>query len=628
VGASPPPLPPPAEALAELRLFLTELLEAQCTLLGAAAGAVYLSAGGLRRSGLFAQHQAPTKPGCESVLIPAVLAKMERLGTDLCQQTINVGKIDTVSIPRGPSMYGEEPRLRLVASPLVAEGRTEGACVLVMPAKGGMDDSAALAVLAATAAKFEAYLWRRQCMSEVEQKLMLRQTLELLDASQQGPSAGTMGAIMCDELKRRFGCSRVSIGLVRREFIRLSAVTGTDDLDRNAPAVESLEAAMEECASQDVEIVYPQPQLAEADPSLRRVTRAHEHLSRAFGPSAILSLPLRVEGDLVGVAVLERSSDDPFPSGAAPLLRLVAETIGPALWTRRLADRGVLAVARDGIVTLGEAIVGARHTGAKLLALAFIVILIGAIAVPIPSRVTASAEVLPALARTVVPPFTGYLESVSVKAGDAVTQGQPLARMDTRDIEQEIDEHSARLSSLDTQRDEALGKSDHGKARILGAQALEVGAVLKRLRDHRSRAEIVSPITGIVGRGELDQFIGARVDPTQPLFELVSREYIAVVDVEERDIQRVKPGQVGNLVVKSRPGEQVPVRVTRVNPAAEVLHGKNVYQVEVALTGDPADAAWLRPSLTGTVKLDDGWSTTMSSLLGPIIDEMRLRMWW
>ena len=40
---------------------------------------------------------------------------------------------------------------------------------------------------------------------------VLRETLELLDTSQQGASAGTMGAIMCNELKRRFGCTRASI---------------------------------------------------------------------------------------------------------------------------------------------------------------------------------------------------------------------------------------------------------------------------------------------------------------------------------------------------------------------------------------------------------------------------------
>jgi len=58
-----------------------------------------------------------------------------------------------------------------------------------------------LRLLALSAAQFEAFLWRQQCMAEAQQKLMLRETLELLDTSQQGASAGTMGAIMCNELQ-------------------------------------------------------------------------------------------------------------------------------------------------------------------------------------------------------------------------------------------------------------------------------------------------------------------------------------------------------------------------------------------------------------------------------------------
>src|SRR5690606_11787815 len=119
----------------------------------------------------------------------------------------------------------------------------------------------------------------------------------------------------------------------------------------------------------DAEIVYPQPPEMSADPSLRRVTRAHGDLSAKFGPSAILSLPLRVEGDLVGVVVLERESADPFPPGAVPLMRLIAECIGPAVWTRRMADRGVLAVARDRAMEIATITVGPRYTGVKVLGL-------------------------------------------------------------------------------------------------------------------------------------------------------------------------------------------------------------------------------------------------------------------
>ncbi len=496
-----------------------------------------------------------------------------------------------------------------------------------------MAEADALRLLALSTAQFEAFLWRQQCMAEAQQKLMLRETLELLDTSQQGASAGTMGAIMCNELQRRFNCTRVSIGLVQRDFIRLAAVTGADEIDRNAPAVECLEEAMEECAAQDVEIVYPPPASAEADSAQRRVTRAHEDLSRKFGPAAVLSLPLRVEGDLVGVVVLEREARDPFPAGAVPLLRLVAETIGPALWTRRLADRGVLAVTRDRLLDLGTAIVGPRHTGAKLIGMLILLALIGTL-IPVPSRVSASAEVRATVTRTIVAPYTGYLASATVQPGDSVEEGQVLATMDTGDLTLEIAETQARYDSLSQQHDEALQRGDNGKARSFEAQQAEAGAHLDMLKDHLSRAQIRSPVTGLVGKGDLRQFVRAKVDPTQPLFEIVSREQRAIAYIEERDVERVHPPnpspQLGYLVSRSRPGAKVPVKLIRVNPAAEVVRGKNVYQAELELVGPlEADASeWLRPGMTGTIKLDDGYCPTLVTVLRPIVDELRMRMWW
>jgi hypothetical protein len=69
----------------------------------------------------------------------------------------------------------------------------------------------------------------------------------------------------------------------------------------------------------------------------------------------------------------------------------------------------------------------------------------------------------------------------------------------------------------------------------------------------------------------------------------------------------------------------VPIKVIRLNPAAEVVRGSNVYEAQVELGTQPA---WLRPGMTGSARLDDGWTTTLSKLLRPLADELRLRLWW
>jgi len=627
-----------AGAANDLASFLAELIEYQCRLVGAVAGAVYLGASHARRPGIAASFTGPApwaQSGAlraEEFFADAVRRRVERLGAD----TVAAGStpprqpFEEISLA-GNALYEARATHRLVAAPLAAEGTVEGACIVLTPIAGGPGAAEALARLTASAARFEAFLWKNQCLSEAAQRARLRETLEMLDAAQQGADAQAVAAIMCGELQRRFGCTRVSIGLVHADAVRLISVSGSDDLDRRGPAVTALESAMEECAAQDIEIIFPPPPESEPDPAQRRVTRAHEDLSRSFGPAAILSLPLRVEGDLAGVLLLEREAADPFPMGAAGLMRLVAEFIGPAVYTRRLADRGILAVARDRALEFGQGIVGPRHTGAKLLALLVLLALVLLAAVPIPDRVTAPGEVKATLSRAIVAPYTGYLTAVSAKAGDAVSAGDQLAAMDATDLELQLARLRAEEATLATQRDEAQSRGEPAKARAMQEQINEARANIVMTDDKIARAAIRAPIDGVVSRGDLDPMIGARIDPSQPLMEVAAPGRTVIVRIPERDIHRVlarlqRDGQVkGWFAPKALPGERVPLAITRVNPSATVAEGANAFLAEAAVEGTPE---WLRPGMTGVVKLGDGVTTGLVTLARPLADELRLRWWW
>lgn len=614
--------PPPEDD--ELRAFCAALLEIQCGLVGAIAGATYLLKG--QGTGLVARYPMPGGKSGPDALSAQMLSRFERIAVEVASSRNGraSGTVEPVSLDSGSGIYSGSATHRIIATPLVAEGKAHGAALVVVPSKIGNDEEA-LTRLALTSARFEAFLWRRQCFQEAVQRTKLRETLALLDASQQGRNAGTMGAIFCDELARRFGCTRVSIGLVLRESIRLIAVSGSDSVDRRGQAAVLIENAMEECADQDIEVLYPSPAELEHEPSSRRVTRAHAELSRTFGPTALLSLPLRVEGDLVGVALLERPANDPFPAQSAALLRLVAEFVGPALWTRRLADRGVIAVARDRALEFGEMLVGPRRTAWKLVALALLAVFVFAAAFPIPDRVKAGVEIRARVSRSIVPPFTGFLASSRVKPGDRVNAGQILAEMDTREIEDQIATTSARRDALQIERDAAQSAKDYSRAGSLQAQVDESSALLAQQINRRERSVIRSPITGVVGRGELEPLIGAKVDPTQVLFEIVTDDRMAELRVPERDIHRITPNQTGSITIKARPGEETPIRVERINPMAEVVKGDNVFLVEAAIDR-PGDE--LLPGMSGTARLEAGTTTWLSRVLRPIIDEARMRLWW
>lgn len=608
-------------------------------MIGAVGGVVFLSNSSARRGGLAARYILSSEESAAArhhelnaalTTGGALLARLERLASEVGESAVGQngqprrqGVVESLSLPKPGGLYEAEPSYRAVAFPLVAGGRAEGGCVLVVPSRQRLDPEEALDRLALTNARFEAFLWQQQCLAEAAQRAKLRETLELLDTSQQGASAEAMGALMCHELQRRFGCTRVSIGLVRRDRFRLTAVSGADDLDRRGEAVGAIEDAMEECADQDIEVVFPPPETA--DPGEQRVTRAHEVLNRRFGPAAMLSLPLRVEGDLVGVVLLEREAADPFPAGSVPLLRLVAEFIGPALWTRRLADRGVLAVVRDRTIDLGRAIVGPRHTGKKLGALAAVLVLIGGAVIPIPGRIKAGAEVAAETSRTIPAPFTGYLASTLVRPGDEVKVDQPLATMDTAELSLQLAESSADRDKLSAQFDEAQQAGELGKSKSYAAAIEQTTAQIEKIRFHLDKSVIRSPIDGRIAQGDLESFISAKIDPTQPLFVIVADRNVVNLQIDERDVNDVRIGQSGRLTIKALPGRPVPLKVTRVNPMAEAVAGANIYRAEAELL-EPAP--WLKPGMTGTARLDKGWTTGLKWLLDPLIDAARMKLWW
>ncbi len=608
----------PRQRNAELIEFLSVLVRFQCRLLGADTGAIYLVQSASRTGGIAASVSG-TASTLDEPLSKRITAIAERAVQDNGRPIA-----EPIEITGPGALYGNEPTHLALAVPLRAEGNVEGAAVVLAP-RATRDPDEALAKLGLTTSRFEAHLWRRSALQEAEQKVILRETLVLLDRAQQGTDAKAMSSLMADELRRRFACTRVSIGMIKADRIRVVAVSGSDDLDKHAPAVEALEAVMEETSLQDAEVIYPAPDAIENDPAQRRVISEHARLSEAFGPSSIVSIPLRIEGDLVGVIVLERDQNDPFPAASLPLVRLIAEFVGPAVYTRRLADRRAPQVLRDDFRDLGAAIVGPRHTAKKLVALTLIVILALAAGVPIPSRIAAPMELHAETSRAIVPPFAGYLAKAHVRPGDRVAAGDLLVEMATDQLSLSLAEVNANLDTLRTRRDDALAKGRRSDARAIQAEIDEASVSVQLIERSLAESQIRAPIDGTVSIGDLERLEGAPVDATKILLEIVGDTTIAVIEVPEADADRMKQGQTGWITTRGQAGRRIPVTVARINPVAQLREGRSVYLVEASID---RESPQLRPGMTGSARLRAGWSTTLWELARPVVDVVRLRLWW
>ncbi len=595
--------------------FLDEMVARQVRLLEALGGVIMLRPTREHPEGKVARYLSEALPE----LTTAQMKRLAEIGTQAAREDRSVS--DQLAAARG--LLSARPEYRVIASPLRLAGQTQGAAICVLADEPGLDVAERIVRLELSSLMLESFLWRQQAIAEAQSKIQLRETLDLLDKSQQGGSAQEMAALFAQELQRRFGCLRVSIGLVHGHDVRVRAVSGTDEVDRRSELAEALEAAMEECADQDVEVLYPQPE--GTDPSQRRVVRAHESLSRRFGPTACAAFPLRVDGDLVGVVLMEREFEDPFTDATLRLLRLIAEYIGPAIWTRRLADRGMLAVTRDRVVDLSTAMVGPEKTGPKLLGLLAVVLLLLAIFVPVPDRVKGEGRIIAMQRRMISAPFTARIDEVLVRPGDRVEAGQSLLRLDTRETRVQMIERQNESNRLRIQADEARSQGKLAEAAMLEAQLGQAQADVEILRLRLEQAEMRAPISGVITQGNLEDMIGEVVDPTRGLLEIAQLDTItAVVMVPERAVIRLREGQRGKMTLTARPGEDLEFEVVRITPAAELYEQQNAYRVEVALESPPS---WLRPGMEGQAKVFGEQTNMLTILTRPAVDAVRLWLW-
>ncbi len=597
--------------------FLGDLIRRQCGLVQAVAGVIVLRPTREQPTGSTLRYEVDSR----FTITPRDYRRLTEVAARAARE--NKPVLDHFSVTTG--LLSAEPEFRVLAAPLMLAGRPHGAAVCIVPDRSDRELEESLKRLELSTLAFEAFLWRQQAFVEAESKIQLREALDLLDKSNQGHNTSEMAAMFCNELQRRFGCSRVSIGLINHHSIRVVAIGGSEHLDKRSELAEALEAVMEECADQDTEIRFPQP--VEADVSERRVVRAHASLSERYGPCSVASFPLRIEDGLIGVVVMERDAADPFNDSTLRLLRLISEYIGPTVWTRRMADRGVLAVSRDRVLDLSETLVGPRKTGAKVFGLIALLVLAISLVVPVHDRAIGTARVQADQRREVSAPFAGRLDEVFVRPGDRVEGGiTPLFKLDTRQAELQLQSALGEKRRLQTQADDARTRGKTSEAAQFDARINAAQADIDLYQYQLDRGTVIAPISGVLTQGDLEDRLGEALQPGRPLMEIAQLDTItAVALIPESGIARVAIGQRGTLAVTARPSEKIEFRVTRITPASEVQDQKNVYRVEVELIDQPD---WLRPGMEGQTRIWSDRTNLFTIYTRPLFDALRLRFWW
>lgn len=436
--------------------------------------------------------------------------------------------------------------------------------------------------------------------------LLLRPVAAALARAGLAEAATACASELCELLH----CARASVGVLEEGRLRLAGSSHPAELQPQQAAAGALLAAMQEALDQQQAVAWP------ALPGQDLITLAQRQLAAT---GAACSLPLVDGTRVVGALTLERAAPA-FGGDEIALLEDFARLAGPVFELKRqLAlpwHRRVLQATREQLAspTRRQKVIGAS-VGVLLLALV----------VPVPWRVSAPARLEGSVQRAVVAATDGFLQQANVRPGDRVKEGQVLAELASQDLELERRRRESELRQHESGYRAAQARADRTQMVTFQAKAAEAQALLSLVESQLQRARIEAPFDGIVIKGDLSQNLGAPVQRGEVLMVLAPNDsFRLILEVDESDIGAVRAGQQGALALAAQPDRTLAFTTKRIVPVASTAEGRNFFEVEAALDeGLPQ----LRPGLSGVAKVDAGWRSLGWLLAHRGFDWLRLA-WW
>lgn len=534
-----------------------------------------------------------------------------------------VGK--ALSERRGIVQPGATPKeATLIAYPILVEERIQGVVALealCSPAQV----QAALRQIHWGSAWLSNLFARRDWEASVAGQERLSSVMEALAvALRQGRFQQVLFEVSND-LRQRFSCARVAIGLVESSQVRLVALSEAAHFEKNMPLVKACVRAMEEAYDEGGFVQQQRRPVADAEGRLPPVHAAHLSLLEQSDGQAVLSCPLLQGAYCVGILTLEKSGEGDFSEEDRRWLDAYGTLLAPVIEQRHEAERHSGARLLQELRALQKRLLGPRHLVWKVAAiLSFAVCSLLAL-VHLDYRVSAKTVIEGEVQQVAAAPFEGFIGASYVRAGDIVRKGQPLAQLDDRDLLVERVRWTSERDQYDNKLREAMANHDLTAVQVVGAQVRQAEAQLALVTDKISRAQLKAPYDGVVVSGDLSQQIGTPVETGKKLFEIAPlQSYRVILQVDEREIRHVRLGQKGRLVISGIVSDPMPFTVAKVTPVATAQDGKNFFRVEARLQHAPES---LRPGMEGVGKVEVGSRSLWWVLTHSFTDWLRLTLW-
>jgi RND family efflux transporter MFP subunit len=242
----------------------------------------------------------------------------------------------------------------------------------------------------------------------------------------------------------------------------------------------------------------------------------------------------------------------------------------------------------------------------------------------------------------VTPKFSGRVLEIAVDRGDFVRAGQVIARLEDDELRQQVrsaeaslqvarasqSQRDAELKSVkvaldryqDLQKDGVVSslqleqaqtgvEVSEAQANLARAQVVQAEAQLEELRIRLGQTDILSPLTGAVAQRYVHP--GALVSVNTPIVLVLDlSRLVTVINVPERDIDKVQVSNPARIFVDAIGGEEFHGQVVRISPLLDSQ--TRTAQVEIEL---PNPSGRLKAEMFARVDLN--LTTERKALLIP-----------
>jgi RND family efflux transporter MFP subunit len=423
---------------------------------------------------------------------------------------------------------------------------------------------------------------------------------------------------MVTELTQAFACERVAFAEFAGHYSHVIALSNSASFDDRSNLVQKIAAAMDESIEQDNAIIFP-------DPKTKLIQRAHQELARKFGTGSICTVPLIYKDTTFGAITLLRSEENPFDQQTLQLCQQTFSLLTPYLALKKEQEKNLFIKIGASLKKQLQNLLGVRHLKLKLGAIsALIIISLGSV-LQGDFRVSAKAVLEGEIQRVVAAPFSGYLLSAAVRAGDTVSAGDVMASLNDAEIQLQLAKLQGELQKARREYREAQSSRDLVKVRVVSEQINQAMAEIELTQQQIDKINITAPFDGVVIDGDLTQSLGSPVERGEALFKIAPLEgYRIILKVDESQISYIKQGQPGILILPSLSDRDIPLTVQKITVAAKAEDGANIFRVEASLN-DSTDQ--LRPGMQGVGKVEAGRARLIWIWTHEITDWFRLWLW-